>query len=592
MKQTQKYAPKVTKEIESNIIELTKQQKTVSEISKILGISRPTVVDYLHRNEISSYKKPSPDTSRICVVCNQSFVPKNTDGPKKDKYKLCSPECVSKYFSQLKTKYTDEQVSEIIKLKKEGMFNKDIASKVGVNKSKVVTIIREYGLQVDKDTLVRHILEGKTKADPNFLEKMRANITKESYEKSSESNKKTFQNPKYRDILSEANKDNWTKLKDNPEKLAERNAKVSKSKIEAAFGMTLEEYEELLLKVKKELESDNETMQTVCKKYGLSPITTIKKFHKRGWSDLVYKNKSSGQLEIFQYIQSILSGEIFFNDRTALGGVELDIYISSKKFGIEYNGLYWHSTAIERYNTDGKIRWKSGSHTRKKQLCAQKGISLLAIYEDEWLDTKKQELVKKMIKYRLGIKDAKTLNIRDLRLERLCQNNQFSDFFNKFHLDGHVSASFAYGFFLEDKLVFCASFRTSRDGMLEIARLASDYDYSVPGALGKILKLIDVPLMTYSNNRLSDGNIYKQNGFVDDTRTTNPSYWYTDFETRIWRFKCKRINNPEILAQYPTEKEQALGGVFSQKIFGDDRPLYRIEDYGHRRWIWYPKSPK
>jgi hypothetical protein len=53
----------------------------------------------------------------------------------------------------------------------------------------------------------------------------------------------------------------------------------------------------------------------------------------------------------------------------------------------------------------------------------------------------------------------------------------------------------------------------------------------------------------------------------------------------LWRFKCKRINDPEILSKYPTEKEQALGGVFSRRYLGHDLPLHRVYDYGHRKWV-------
>lgn len=74
-------------------------------------------------------------------------------------------------------------------------------------------------------------------------------------------------------------------------------------------------------------------------------------------------------------------------------------------------------------------------------------------------------------------------------------------------------------------------------------------------------------------------------GFKEIERPDKPSYYYTDGFHRIWRFRCKRNNDPEILERHPTEKAQALAGVFSQKLFGDDRALFRIEDYGHKKWI-------
>jgi hypothetical protein len=39
-----------------------------------------------------------------------------------------------------------------------------------------------------------------------------------------------------------------------------------------------------------------------------------------------------------------------------------------------------------------------------------------------------------------------------------------------------------------------------------------------------------------------------------------------------------------VIVKYPTEKAQAEGGVFSEKFLGHSRPLYKIYDYGHRKW--------
>jgi hypothetical protein len=286
--------------------------------------------------------------------------------------------------------------------------------------------------------------------------------------------------------------------------------------------------------------------------------------------------KSFKEDEIVDFIKT-LGVEVLSRDRSVLKRKELDIYIPSKKLAIEYNGLYWHS---ERYA-------KPLAHYDKYKECREAGINLMGIFEDEWLNPDKQILIKEMIKNRLGIFPSNKVRASKLTVKKITKCSDVKYFFDKFHLDGYVKSSFGYGLYLEDSLISCAMFRKHiGSGNWEISRFCSDYNYLVHGALGRILKNIDIKgtIISYSNNRFSSGNIYKTIGFEEKTITTQPSYWYTDNKVRIFRTKCKRINELDILEKYPTEQKQALGGVFSRKYLNHSKPLYKIYDYGHKRW--------
>jgi hypothetical protein len=196
-----------------------------------------------------------------------------------------------------------------------------------------------------------------------------------------------------------------------------------------------------------------------------------------------------------------------------------------------------------------------------------------------------------MVRHRLGIFGTK-LRASKLELKRLSKNSQFKAFFDRNHLDGHTNAKYAYGLFYSGELVSCVSVRTNHQSETEIARFATDYDFHVHGGGGRLIKalLAEVgSIITFSNNRLSSGDVYQKLG-AELLQENGPSYWYTDGIERIWRYRCKRLNSPAILAKYPevphTEKDQALGGVFSMEVlgFGDRRPLYKITDCGHRKW--------
>lgn len=84
------------------------------------------------------------------------------------------------------------------------------------------------------------------------------------------------------------------------------------------------------------------------------------------------------QNEVVEYIQSIYQDVIKINNRTLIKPSELDIYLPYINLAIEFNGIYWHS-----------ILYREKSYHQDKTLkCLKKGINLIHIYEDEWINHK------------------------------------------------------------------------------------------------------------------------------------------------------------------------------------------------------------
>jgi len=282
--------------------------------------------------------------------------------------------------------------------------------------------------------------------------------------------------------------------------------------------------------------------------------------------------------EVADFVSSIYSGQIVRNTKTIIPPKELDIYIPEKRFAIEFCGLYWHSSAASS--------WKRNSHRDKAVACQENNIKLFLFFEDEFKN--KRHLIEQMIKYRLGL-------IKDKIYARKCEYEEFSkasvlkEFFQNNHIDGYSNSTKGFALLYENKVVAAMTTRTNFKGETEICRFATDCNYVIPGAGSRLLAKLPRPIVTFSNNRLSDGKIYRENGFKEITQTRSPSYFYTDGEVRVWRFRCKRHNPPKISQEdfdkYPTEIAQATGGIFSRSIFGDERPLWRLEDSGHRKWI-------
>ena len=99
---------------------------------------------------------------------------------------------------------------------------------------------------------------------------------------------------------------------------------------------------------------------------------------------------SKWENEVCEYLSSI-GIQYVQSERTILEGYEIDIYIQSFKIGIECDGLYWHN---ELHKSDNY-------HLRKSKKCAENGIRLIHIFEDEWLF--KKDILKSMLNNMFGM---------------------------------------------------------------------------------------------------------------------------------------------------------------------------------------------
>lgn len=78
---------------------------------------------------------------------------------------------------------------------------------------------------------------------------------------------------------------------------------------------------------------------------------------------------------IAKFISTFYNGTCIRNDRSILRGKELDLYYPEKKIAIEFNGNYWHSDILKDKNY----------HYNKFAACKRDGITLVTIFESEWL---------------------------------------------------------------------------------------------------------------------------------------------------------------------------------------------------------------
>ncbi|MFW5848022.1 MAG: DUF7487 domain-containing protein [bacterium] len=162
------------------------------------------------------------------------------------------------------------------------------------------------------------------------------------------------------------------------------------------------------------------------------------------------KKESRGEDEIYEFISSITNSEIIRNSKNIIPPFELDIYLLEYNLAIEYNGLYWHS---EKINKDRKY------HLNKTELCENKGIQLLHIFEHKWNDEITKDIIKSMISGKLN--RNKKIYARNCKIQEV-SNKEKNIFLNENHLQGQCQSSINIGLFYNNKLVSLMAFGRPR----------------------------------------------------------------------------------------------------------------------------------
>lgn len=244
--------------------------------------------------------------------------------------------------------------------------------------------------------------------------------------------------------------------------------------------------------------------------------------------------QSDPEIEIYEWLKSIDEKmPIKQNDRSM--GKEIDIYLPDIKLGIEYNGLYWHSSnnRIDDYK-------KKNQHKDKTIFFQNLGIQLLQIMEHEWLDPVKQNTWKSTILHKLK-KTPNIIGARKCKIERLYVDLA-KKFFTENHLQGNAQAQTVYGLLYNDEVLAAISvaparFQHDKQNQIEIIRYATKNFYHIPGGFSKLLSAIkeiysDCRIISFANLRWSDGDLYSQNQF-SLVGYSEPCYYYTNNKS-VW----------------------------------------------------------
>lgn len=234
-----------------------------------------------------------------------------------------------------------------------------------------------------------------------------------------------------------------------------------------------------------------------------------------------------------------------------LGKHELDIFIPEKKIAIEYNGLYWHSE---------KAGYPNNRHLDKTNACADNGIRLIHVFEDEFIH--KREIVQSRINAVLG--NTSKLHARKLTIDMNVPASEARVFLNSTHIQGFVGAKVRIGLRCGSELVSIMTFgkpRFNKSYDWELLRFSSKLGITVVGGASKLLhafrRQFSGGIISYADRRWSNGNVYEKLGFSFMGKSA-PSYYYFKGDLRYNRQTFQKSKLKAALGEaYEADKTEA-----------------------------------
>ena len=237
------------------------------------------------------------------------------------------------------------------------------------------------------------------------------------------------------------------------------------------------------------------------------------------------KSRSNTEIEICDFIKEQLKIEIVEGSRNIINPYEVDIYIPSLNKAIEYDGLRYHST--DGHNAPGKT--KKDYHLMKLNMCNEKGIQLITIFEDEYL-FRKDVVISKIKLYLNYNKDIIKLRAEKCIVKEIDFQTKHN-FLNQYHLQGDKISSINIGIFNNEQLVSVMTFnKIIENTEYELCRYCCLPNYKIYGAAVRMMNYFKnnyqfKKLLSYADRRWSQGDIYYTLGFKF-IKNTEPNYWY------------------------------------------------------------------
>jgi len=251
----------------------------------------------------------------------------------------------------------------------------------------------------------------------------------------------------------------------------------------------------------------------------------------------ISKGDSDGERKLYEFIRDNYSGEIIKNDRSTIKK-ELDIFLPELGIAFEYNGLHWHSELYKENNY----------HQKKSNICRERGIKLINIWEDDWLF--KSNIVKSRILNILN--KSERIWARKCKIVEISDTKTYKNFLEINHIQGFVWSKIKLGLIYNNELISIMTFgnlrkNTSQKSEMnnwELLRYSNKLGITVVGGASKLLKYFTEKfntdrIISYADRDWSDGNLYDKLGFKKVCETA-PNYHYIIGGSRKNRFSWRK----------------------------------------------------
>ena len=246
--------------------------------------------------------------------------------------------------------------------------------------------------------------------------------------------------------------------------------------------------------------------------------------------EIEYKNHSQSYAELYiiEYLKNLnISVEI----KNRKFGKEIDILCPDQKFGIEYNGIIFHSFGKHEHSMLNNIdSLNPRNHLDKTIMMEEHGYQLFHIFENEFENIEKRNIWFSMIRNKLGL--SSTIYARKCIIKEV-SSSESKEFLKLNHIQGNVNSSINIGLFYNDELISLMTLgkpRIDKKHEYEIYRFCNKIGTNVIGGASKLLKYFETiykpsSIISYANRRWSTGNLYRKLGFKLDN-ISKPNFFY------------------------------------------------------------------
>ncbi len=316
-------------------------------------------------------------------------------------------------------------------------------------------------------------------------------------------------------------------------------------------------------------------VEIICKKHGEFFQRPNDHLQGRGCVKCSMSGKSNMEYDLLDFVKNNFNDEIINGTKKIISPYELDIFIPDLKLAFEFNGLFWHN----------ELNKSDDYHVIKTNMCEERGIHLVHIYEDDWIN--KQEIVKSRILNLLG-KTPNRIYARECEIHQV-DFNISKEFLLNNHLQGSCTSKYRYGLYHNNELVSLMTFGNLRknlgqkaeEGSYELLRFCNKLNTSVVGGANKLFKYFvnqikPKKIISYADRSWTMNNgksLYDKLGFKL-INITKQNYNYINNNIRVNRFKFRKdVLIKEGYDSNKTEHEIML-----------EREIYRIYNSGNLKF--------